>query len=180
MAIPLTVAIVLLVALVAASGVVIWRLLKQMQDASRATVEQMQQMINQITANQEQSLKMALKLANDAPKSIEKVADSLGGAVDRVSKSLADGMRAVYAPITPTQTPTDGALGDVITPWYGGVGGGMDFTDPTDAIQGVRADGAEYAGSVIEHDDAEPFGIPGLGIDPAIGGTPVVVSGAPT
>jgi hypothetical protein len=109
------------------------------------------------------------EMLKETPEITDRTTRAITESMMQMAKSVTEGMRAVYAPMQAgTDAAGDSSLGDVITPWYGGPDGGIDTRDPTDFLQGVAADGADYAGSVIADDDSEPFGVPGLGIDPAV------------
>lgn len=180
MAIPLTVAIVLLGMLVVVLAVVVLRQSRQMSVMTRHYEQRTDKMIAYYDQRAE-------RLAVDAARSSEYLVESvkqmlasqpdiadrttraISEALSQVAKSVTDGMRAVYAPMQASMDAAgQGEAGDVITPWYGGEDGGADYTDPTDFMQGVTADGDDYSGPVIADDDSSPFGIEGLGIDPAI------------
>lgn len=158
MEIPLTLAILALIAVI---GALIWTIHRLLARSEAAHAE----MMRVSREYSEQALKIAADTARNQPKYAEKMLDSLTRSISEVTKGSADAMTALYGPIRHEEQQATAEMGDIITPWYGAEGS-MDPSDPTDAY--LVADPTEYpegGNNLIMDGDDEPFGIPGLKVN---------------
>ena len=155
MELPLTLAIVALIAVIGALTWTISRLLTR-SDAAHA------EMLRVSREYSEQALKIAADTARNQPKYADKMLESLTRSISEVTKGSADAMTALYGPIRHEEAQASAENGDIITPWYGAEGS-MSTVDPTDMY--LVADPTEYpegGNNLIIDGDDEPFGVPGL------------------
>jgi hypothetical protein len=163
MALPLTVAIVVLALIV---GLLVWlvvRLLAQMQAITANTIQVTTDMAAAATRSQELA-------ARNAPKQADAMISSLSGAISEVVDAVKGSMLSVYGPVHQSagEDPVSGT--PPLTPFYAAEGYG-DYSDPTDHFMndGMTDPAAgEALGNLIMDGDDSPFGIAGLKIDPAV------------
>lgn len=161
MAVPLTLAILVLGALV---GVLTWLLVR----SERRNAELMAQLVQQSTAYADQSLKVAAGMtrngANQADKMLTVVARSVTEVTAAVRGAMTDSLAAMYGPAQAQAQVMADSLADLPTPWYANEGS-ADYSDPTDAFLGGIADPIadnhqNAGGNLLLQDGPAGFGLP--------------------
>lgn len=155
MELPLTLAIVALIAVI---GALTWTIARLLARSDAAHTE----MLRVSREYSEQALKIAADTARNQPKYADKMLESLARGITDVTRGTADAMQAIYGPVQRAETNASAEFDDLPTPWYAAEGA-MDPSDPTDHL--LVADPTEYpegGNNLIMEGDDEPFGIPGL------------------
>ncbi len=157
MAVPLTLCIIVLCALI---GVLTWLLVR----SQRRYDDLVARHIAASDAYAGTAIKTAAEQARNQPKYAEKMLDSLARGITQVTDGISASMKTIYGPIQSSYEDTAASKSDLPTPWYAEEGS-MDYSDPTDGFLGGIADPLADnqqvpGGNLILEDGPAGFGLP--------------------